>query len=121
MRLLEASLTRRVTLLASVPLMFEYQAVMTRPEHLATSGLTADDVDILLDAMAAIVEPVRLACLWRPTLRDPDDDMVLEAAVNGGANAIVTFNLRDFRQEASRFGIEVLLPGAALRRLEAGG
>ncbi|WP_323755066.1 MULTISPECIES: hypothetical protein [Tistrella] len=47
--------------------------------------------------------------------------MVLEAAVNGGANAIVTFNLRDFGQEASRFGIEVLLPGAALRRLEAGG
>ncbi|HAE48066.1 MAG: hypothetical protein CMO30_20695 [Tistrella sp.] len=72
-------------------------------------------------AVAAIVEPVRLACLWRPTLRDPDDDMVLEAAVNGGANAIVTFNLRDFGQEASRFGIEVLLPGAALRRLEAGG
>lgn len=118
-RLLMATLERRLTLLASVPLMIEYQAVMTRPEHLEVSGLSAADVEALLDAVAAVVEPVRLAFLWRPAVRDPDDDMVLEAAVNGGADAIVTFNLRDFGKVATRFGVEVLSPGEAWRRLEA--
>ena len=43
--------------------------------------------------------------------------MVLEVAVNGQANAIVTFNRRDFRLATERFGIEVLSPGAAIERL----
>ena len=116
--LLVAALEKRFTLLASVPLMIEYQAVMTRPEHLKASGLSAGDVDILLDAVATVVEPVRLAFLWRPAVRDQDDDMVLEAAVNGQADAIVTFNVRDFGAAAKGFGIEVLLPGAAWKRVE---
>jgi putative PIN family toxin of toxin-antitoxin system len=117
-RLLVAALEQRFTMLASVPLMIEYQAVMTRSEHLKASGLSADDVDVLLDAVAAVVEPVRLAFLWRPALRDPNDDMVLETAVNGQADAIVTFNIRDFGDAAKRFGVEILLPGAAWKRLE---
>jgi len=117
-RLLAATLERRLDVLASVPLMVEYQAVMTRVEHLEASGLTAGEVETLLDAVASIIHPVRLAFLWRPALRDPDDDMVLEAAVNGRAEAIVTFNLADFRNTAPRFGIEVLSPGEAWRRLE---
>ena len=118
-RLLVAGLERRLTLAVSVPLMIEYQAVMTRPEHLAASRLSALDVEVLLDAVAAVAEPVHLAFLWRPAVADPDDDMVLEAAVNGRANAIVTFNVRDFGKAAEGFGIEVLVPGEALRRLEA--
>jgi len=118
-QLLVAALERRLTLLASVPLMFEYHAVMTRPQHLEASGLSAGDVTALLDAIAAVAEPVRLAFLWRPAAADPDDDMVLEAAVNGQADAIVTFNLRDFSAAAGRFGIAVLSPGEALRRLES--
>ena len=51
----------------------------------------------MLDAVAFVAEPVRLTFLWRPGLRDADDDMVLEAAVNGQADAIVTFNHLDFR------------------------
>jgi len=117
-RLLTAALERRFTLLASVPLMIEYQAVMTRPEHLEASGLSATDVGILLDAMAAVAEPVKLAFLWRPAVRDPDDDMVLEAAVNGQADAIVTFNARDFRESAERFGVRVLMPVQAWKELE---
>ncbi|WMT92622.1 putative toxin-antitoxin system toxin component, PIN family [Pelagibacterium sp. H642] len=117
-RLLVAGLEQRLTMLASVPLMIEYQAVMTRPEHLEASGLSAEDVNTLLDAVAAVVEPVRLAFLWRPAVRDQNDDMVLEAAVNGQADAIVTFNLRDFDQVAARFGVEVLSPGAAWQRME---
>lgn len=117
-RILVAALERRFVLLASVPLMIEYQAVMTRPEHLAASGLSVRDIDVLLDALADIAEPAQLAFLWRPSLRDPNDDMVLETAANGRADAIVTFNRRDFGAVVSRFGIEVLSPGAALRQLE---
>jgi putative PIN family toxin of toxin-antitoxin system len=117
-RLLLAALRQRFALLVSVPLLVEYQAVMTRPEHLTASGLSVEEVSILLDAIAFVAEPVRLSFLWRPTLRDPDDDMVLEAAVNGRADAIVTFNHRDFAPAAEKFGIEVLSPGAAVRILE---
>jgi putative PIN family toxin of toxin-antitoxin system len=117
-RLLVAGLERRITLLGSVPLMFEYQAVMTRPEHLEASGLSVADVNALLDAVAVVVEPVRLAFLWRPAVRDPDDDMVLEAAANGRADAIVTFNIRDFGKVAERIGVEVLSPGETWKRLE---
>jgi predicted nucleic acid-binding protein len=61
---------------------------------------------------------VTLAFLWRPLLRDPDDDMVLETAANGGAQAIVTLNQRDFSGVVERFGLELLSPRDAWRRLE---
>ena len=118
--LLRAALERRrgLTLLVSVPLLIEYEAVMTRAEHLKASGLSIGDVEALLDAVAAVTEPVRLAYLWRPTLPDVDDDMVLEAAVNGRADGIVTFNLSDFVGPTKQFGIEVVRPGEAVKRLE---
>jgi predicted nucleic acid-binding protein len=92
--LLVAGLRLRLTLLVSVPLLIEYEAVMTRPQHLVASRLSVRDVSVLLDAVATVAEPVRLAYLWRPQLRDPDDDMVLEAAINGQADRLVTFNQR---------------------------
>lgn len=118
--LLRSALERRrgLTLLVSVPLLIEYEAVMTRAEHLKAAGLSVADVAVLLDAIAAVAEPVRLAYLWRPTLPDADDDMVLEAAVNGRADIIVTFNLRDFGPSAEQFGIAILPPGEAVKRLE---
>ena len=119
-RLLVAALERRFTPLVSVALLIEYEAVMTRTEHLAVAEISVDEVADLLDAFALVAEPVRLAFLWRPMLPDADDDMVLEAAVNGGAHAIVTMNRRDFVRAAERFGIEVLSPGAAAARLESG-
>lgn len=109
---------RRLKLLVSVPLLIEYEAVMTRAEHLRAARLSAADVGMLLDAVAAVAEPVRLAYLWRPILADADDDMVLEAAVNGRADGIVTFNLRDFGRSTEQFGIAVLSPGRAVRSLE---
>jgi predicted nucleic acid-binding protein len=105
-------------MLVSVPLLIEYEAVLTRPEHLRASGLAQEDIAVLLDAVAAVCEPVRLAYLWRPTLPDADDDMVLETAVNGRADMIVTFNIRDFAGPSAQFGIPVMTPGAALREWE---
>ena len=92
---------------------------MTRLEHLKAARVSAADVGVLLNAVAAVAEPVKSAFLWRPTLPDPDDDMVLEAAVNGRADGIVTFNRRDFGP-AEQFGIAVLSPGEAVKRLENG-
>lgn len=117
-RLVIAALERRFTLLASVPLMIEYQAVLARPEHLAAARLSTDDVDVLLDAVALVAEPVRLAFLWRPALPDADDDMVLETAVNGRADIITTVNVRDFGAATRKLGVEVLAPGETSRRLE---
>lgn len=101
----------------SVPLMLEYEAVLKRPKHLQASGLSVDDVEIILDQFAASMQPVDLFFLWRPLLRDAEDDMVLETAVNGQANLIVTFNTSDFGDVPRRFGVELSRPGELLRRL----
>ena len=116
--LLSMALLRRYTLLVSVPLMVEYQDVMSRPEHLHASGLDRQDVEDLLDAIASVAAPVRLAYLWRPAAVDPNDDMVLETAVNGQAAAIVTFNARHLAKPAERFGLAVIRPAEALTILE---
>ena len=116
-RLLVGALSGRFTLLVSVPLMVEYQSVLARPEHLEASRVSAGDVDGILSALAAVLEPVRLAYLWRPLLKDPADEMVLETAVNGGADLLCTLNIRDFGP-AKRFGMPVLNPGEAWWRVE---
>ena len=116
-RILEEALARRFDLLLSVPLMFEYEAVLTRPEHLSASGASVEDVGDVLDGLASVGRRVRLAFRWRPALADPNDDMVLETAVNGRAHAIVTFNERDFNPVAARFGCLVKRPGEFLRLL----
>ena len=118
-RLLLAVLQRACKLLLSVPLLIEYQAVLTRPEHLAAARLSANDVEALLDAVVKVAEPVRLAFLWRPALRDPNDEMVLEVAVNGQADRLVTFNQRDFGAAGARFGIIICSPGDAVKALES--
>ena len=119
-QLLLAALDRRFVLLVSVPLMLEYEAVLKRPEHLVASGLSVGDVDTVLDALAAVIEPVRLAFLWRPSLKDPSDEMVLETAVNGQAGRLVTFNLRHLAQAALRFGIHASSPGETWRKVRRG-
>ena len=114
--LLVGALEREYELLVSVPLMIEYESVLTRPEQLEASGLSTGDIQAVLDAIAVVAEPVRLAYLWRPTLADADDDMVLETAVNGRADLLVTLNRRDFRA-ASSFRVQVIAPAEALRHL----
>ena len=95
--------------LVSVPLFMEYEAVLTRPEHLLASGLTPQMVGGFLDYLAGEIEPVKLHYLWRPQLIDVADEMVLETAINGRADYIVTFNARHFGP-AARFGIKVAPP-----------
>lgn len=108
----------RVTLLANVALALEYEAVCGLAEHRLASGLTSAEVQVFVDAVIAMAEPVETHFLWRPQLRDPGDELVLEAAANGQADAIVTFNVRDFGAVPARFGVEVLTPSETLRRLK---
>jgi putative PIN family toxin of toxin-antitoxin system len=108
----------RLTAVASPPLFLEYEAVLKRPEHLAAANFSLDDVDALLRALASLIAPAAAGQAWRPLLADPDDEMVLEAAINGAADAIVTFERRTFEVAAASFGIEVLTPGLAWRRIK---
>jgi putative PIN family toxin of toxin-antitoxin system len=105
------------TLLLSVPLALEYEAVCQNAEHRLAAGLSQRQVDIFVTAVIAMAEPVKTHFLWRPQLRNPGDEMVLETAVNGRADALVTFNIRDYGQVPNRFGIELLLPRVAIGRI----
>lgn len=105
-----------VSAVASVALALEYESVCRRAEHQRAAGLSDEEVEVFVDAVIAIMEPVRSHFLWRPQLRDPNDEMVLESAINGRASLLVTFNTKDF-DEARRFGIDVMVPREALRRL----
>jgi predicted nucleic acid-binding protein len=104
-------------LVATVALAIEYEAVCRREEHRVAAGLSAEEVDQFLDAVLDLVEPVEVWFLWRPQLRDPGDELVLEAAANGRADVIVTFNRRDFEAAAHRFGVQILLPAETLARI----
>ena len=114
---LSAALRQENQMLISVPLVLEYEAVLTRPEHLRRAGASIAEAQLLLDAIVRMGREVAISYLWRPTLRDPDDEMVLETAVNGGAAWIVTFNIGDYAG-AERFGINVGQPGPAWRHIK---
>lgn len=101
----------------SVPLILEYEDACKRMLG-PGCALTARDIDIVLNALCAVARHQKVFFLWRPLLRDPKDDMVLELAVAAACNAIVTFNVRDF-SGAERFGIQIITPGDFLNSLGA--
>src|ERR1700731_3415425 len=100
--------TRRLVALATPPLFLEYEDVLKRPEHRLAHGLAPGQIDDLLAELAALIEPVEVHFQWRPQVRDPGDEMVLEVAINGDADALVTYNVADFGVAADRFGIPIL-------------
>lgn len=100
----------------SVPLVFEYEEVLRR--QAPAIGVALEVVDAVLDFLCRVAHHREVFYLWRPTLRDPGDDMVLELAVAAGADYVVTFNARDFAG-AERFGVRVIPPRDLLRRLES--
>jgi len=115
--LLMAARRSELTILANVALALEYEATCQLDEHRLAAELDSDEVGIFIDAVLALVEPVETHFMWRPQLRDPGDELALEAAVNGQADAIVTFNRRDFGNAPRAFGIEVLTPAETLKRI----
>lgn len=102
----------------SVPLVLEYESVATRAGHLAASGLSVTEAQAVIDVLVSVAEWTRIDYRWRPQTRDPADEMVLEAAINAKADAIVTFNRRDFGSAPDKFGIGCWLPGETLEKLK---
>jgi putative PIN family toxin of toxin-antitoxin system len=115
--ILRAARQGRVTLLVSMPLALEYEAVCSRAEHRLAAGLSEHEVKVFVTAVIAMAEPVFIHFLWRPQLRDVGDEMVLETAINGRADALVTYNVRDFAPAHSLFGVATLLPREVVRRI----
>jgi putative PIN family toxin of toxin-antitoxin system len=97
----------------SVPLVLEYESATKRQGLLAPSL-----VDDILDRLCLFADLYTIFFLWRPYLRDPGDDLVLELAVRARSDFIVTYNTRDF-EGIERFGLSVLNPKEFLERLGA--
>jgi len=116
-RLFRLIADRQLAPLATPALFLAYEDVLKRSEQRAVTGLTLAQVDEVLAALASAIEPVEVRFTWRPQLSDADDEMVLEAAVNGRADALVTHNLADFVAAAARFGLVLLPPGELLKRM----
>jgi putative PIN family toxin of toxin-antitoxin system len=107
----------KVKPLITPALFLEYEAVLKRPEQQLAHGFSPADIDSFLAAFASACEAVEVSFQWRPQLADANDEMVLEAAVNGAADALVTHNVRDFLRGAERFGLRVVRPGDILKEI----
>lgn len=104
-----------LTVLLNYTLACEYRDVALRREHLEASGKSMEETALVLDMVEAVAEPVLVMVRHRPLSPDPNDDKVLDVAINGNADAIVTFNTRDFRGAAMRFRLPVLTPVELLK------
>ena len=101
----------------TIALYTEWQAVLTRPEHLPP-GVSADAALAFLRYLVSVAHLQDVHFLWRPFLRDPDDDMVLECAVASGSQFIVTHNVRDFRR-APELRVQAIKPADFLNLLRS--
>lgn len=98
----------------SVPVVLEYEEVLL--DQLEELHFTESDVRDLLNYFCSVGKHQEIYFLWRPYLRDTKDDLVLEAAVAGNCDAIITYNRRDFAG-AEKFGVQILTPGEFLKRI----
>ena len=108
-----------------VPLMdfklgLEYRDVALRSEHVKASALSKREILELIEALEAFAEPVGVVMKTRPMSPDPSDDMVLDVAINGRAEALVTSNEKHFAAAGKRFGIPVLTPAELLEKMREG-
>lgn len=114
-RVLELLRAGAFEIAVSTPLAVEYEAVLTR--HAASLGLRRSEATTIVDYLCAVGTRQPIYFLWRPLLRDPDDEFVLEVAVAAGCQYIITHNVRDFAG-AEHLGVNILRPSQFLRQLE---
>jgi len=108
-----------VVVLMDFKLGLEYREVALRPEHVNASVLNRGEILELIEALEAFSEPVEVLIKNRPLTSDPDDDMVMDLAINGGAEALVTGNTKHFASAGKRFGIPVLSPTELLEQIRS--
>ncbi|MBK7657963.1 MAG: putative toxin-antitoxin system toxin component, PIN family [Betaproteobacteria bacterium] len=116
--LLQRVATGSLRPLVTTALFLEYEEVLLRAEHRLVTGMSEQDVQGALAALASACEPVEVHFRWRPQLADPSDELVLEAAVNGSANFLVTHNIRDFAPAAVKFALHVITPKQCLKEID---
>jgi putative PIN family toxin of toxin-antitoxin system len=104
--------------LLTTALFLEYEEVLRRAEQRLATGMGEADVTEFLAALASAAEAVEVHFYWRPQLGDAADEMVLEAAVNGRADVLVTHNVDDFVEAAARFGLRVATPSELLKEVK---
>jgi putative PIN family toxin of toxin-antitoxin system len=105
---------QRIIPLATPPLFLEYEDVLQRAQQQLAHGFSTHEIQGLLSEVAALIELVEVHFRLRPQLTDPKDEMVLEAAVNGRASALITHNIADFLQAGRRFRLPTLTPAQLL-------
>jgi putative PIN family toxin of toxin-antitoxin system len=110
-RLLSLIGTGRFEIAISVALVFEYEEVLQR-----STEMSEEAIGSLLAYLCRVARQQRIFYLWRPLLKDPEDDMILEVAVASRSQFLVTYNRRDFAG-AERFGLSVIGPVEFLRLL----
>jgi len=104
--------TKRFKTHDSVALVLEYEDVIQR--YRVELGLSQDDVSDLVDSLCALAKHHKIYFLWRPSLPDANDELILELAVSAQCDYIVTHNLSDFKG-VEKFGVKAVTPGAFLR------
>ncbi len=97
----------------TVPLVIEYEKSLCAPR--TEVPFSTGDIGKYLNYFCSVSDCCKVHYLWRPFLRDPNDDMVLEAAVSGQCAYIVTFNMHDFK-DIGKFGIVAMTPGDFLKK-----
>jgi putative PIN family toxin of toxin-antitoxin system len=112
------ALRQEIRIELTVAIALEYEAVATRLEHLVAGDLTEAEALNVIDALVATADHVDVHFRWRPQLRDADDEMILEAAINAKDRRIITFNKRDFMPAVARFGLGLMSPGEFLETLK---
>ena len=105
LRLLDA---RKIKPVMSTTLLFEYEDVLKREQSILE--LSHKQVDIILDNICALSKFQKIYFLWRPYLKDPKDDHILEVAVASKTKTIVTHNIKDFKH-VEKFGVQAITPG----------
>jgi putative PIN family toxin of toxin-antitoxin system len=105
--------------LVTTALFLEYESVLKRAEQRLEHGLSLTEIDGFLAAFASASIGIDVSFQWRPQLSDPNDEMVLEAAINGRADSLVTHNIRDFAKAAGHFKLRLLTPGQLLKELRS--
>jgi len=118
-QLLLDALDRKFLLLLSTPLLLEYESVLGRPAHLERAQATNSDVLEVLDALAGVCIPVWSDFRWRPTGGHADDELVIETAISGQADAVATFNVKHIAPARLAFGFRAERPGPLLRRIRS--
>jgi len=98
----------------------EYRDVALGTEHVRASALTKREILELIEALEAFAEPVKVVMKIRPLSPDPSDEMILDLAINGRAEALVTRNTKHFAGAGKRFGIPVVSPAELLEKMREG-